>query len=127
MFPNCEGPVPQLWVEKSSVKDVNDERVLVFSLLSEFVLMFSLLFVLRLATFEFELFELLLAVLLFVTLAMAKTRITSPIPTNTSTAPIPRIHGQTLRFWAAGGGMGDQGGWAGGGGGGGTDCCGLGV
>ena len=52
-----------------------------------------------------------------VILAIANTRITSPIPKNTRTAPIPRIHGHALRFCGCAMGIGDQ---AGGGVGGGV-------
>jgi hypothetical protein len=53
-----------------------------------------------------ELFELLLLAL--VILATARIRITTPIPINTNTAPMPRSHGQTLRFCGAVGGIGDH-------------------
>jgi hypothetical protein len=53
-------------------------------------------------------------------LATAKIRITTPIPMNTKTAPMPSNQGQTLRFCGAAGGIGDHagGGAAAGGGGG---------
>src|SRR5437773_7040205 len=105
MFPYCEGPVPQLCVEKSSVKLVSDDRALEFSFASEFVLRFVFVFVFRFATrFAFALP--LLFLLLLVTLAIAKIRITTPMPMKTSTAPMPSNHGQTLRFCGADGGIG---------------------
>src|SRR2546430_12661228 len=119
MSPYCDGPVPQLCVEKSSVKlDDDDEFELVFVLVTlEFA------FELRFVDFQlllFELFELLrlLLLLLRVMLATAKIKITSPMPMNTTTAPMPRSQGQTLRF--CGWGIGDQPAGAGGGGGGGA-------
>ncbi|PYS21597.1 MAG: hypothetical protein DMF72_16700 [Acidobacteria bacterium] len=61
-------------------------------------------------------------------LATATIKMTTPITIKTSTAPIPKIHGQTLRFCGCAGGIGDQaggdGGW--GGCGGGIDGCWLG-
>lgn len=58
---------------------------------------------------------------------MAKIKITTPIPMKTSTAPIPRIHGQALRFCGVDGGIGLHAGGAGGGigcdGGGGVGIC----
>src|SRR5256885_15132949 len=123
MFPYCDGPTPQLEVEKSSVYEVSDERVFEFS----FAFVFVLPFVFRLAlAFRFAVrFVLAFArrlLLSFVILAIAKIRITKPIPMKTSTAPIPNIQGQTLRFCGAGGGIGDQaGGGAGLCGGGGAD------
>jgi hypothetical protein len=70
-------------------------------------------FELRFASrFEFA-FEFVFALLLFPMLANTTIRITTPIPLNTSTAPIPRIHGQTLRFCGVIGGIGDH--WGGGG------------
>src|SRR5688572_13849215 len=41
-------------------------------------------------------------------LASTMIRTTTPIPMNTSTAPMPRIHGQTLRFCGVNGGIGDH-------------------
>src|SRR2546427_12836868 len=111
MLPYCVGPVPQLSFEKSSVKDVNVERVLVFS----FVFSFVFLLVFFVATFELALFVFPLLLFSLVTLAIANTKMTMPIPINTSTAPMPNTHGQTLRFCAAGGGIGDHGGCDGGG------------
>src|SRR6185503_18548191 len=107
MLPNCDGPVPQLCVEKSSVKVVRSERVLVF----EFVL--TVRFAARLLLFPLEL---LLLLLLLATLAIASIRITTPMPIKTSTAPIPSSQGHTLRFCVCGGGIGDQAGGAEGGG-----------
>src|ERR1044071_330259 len=106
MLPNCDGPVPQLSFEKSSLKDVNVERVLVFS----FVFSFVFLLAFFVATFELALFVFPVLLFSLVTLAIAKTKMTRPIPTNTSTAPIPSSQGQTLRFRATGGGSGDHGG-----------------
>jgi len=127
MVPYCDEPERQSGFEKSSVKLVSDERAFVFSLLLafQFSLVFLLVFVFRLAVrfefvFEFEFATRLL--LSFVILAIAKIKMTSPIPRNTSTAPIPRSHGQTLRFCGATGGIGDQAGGGGGGGGGGAAC-----
>ena len=96
------------------------ERLLVLSLvfsLFEFLFVFVFALVFRFATREFALFELRLLLLSLVILAIANTRITSPIPKNTRTAPIPRIHGQALRLCGCAIGIGDQ---AGGGGGGGV-------
>jgi hypothetical protein len=102
------------------VNEVSDERVL--ALLFELVLSFALrlLLVFRLA-FRFVLvFALAIRLPLFVLVifVIANIRITSPMPINTSTAPIPRSQGQTLRFRGALGGIGDHagGGWGGGGG-----------
>src|SRR5882762_3365671 len=119
MLPYCESPVPQTLFEKSSVKVDKVERELVLVFVSS---AFVFLFVLRFATL-FELFELRLLLLLLslVMLLTAKTRITTPIPMNTSTAPIPSSQGQMLRFCGPGGGIGLQ---AGGGVGGGA-CPGL--
>src|SRR6267378_1025228 len=106
MFPNCDGPVPQLCVEKSSVNVVRSERV------------FALLFALALA-FRFAGRLLLFPALLlfsFATLAIANIRMTTPMPIKTSTAPMPNTQGQTLRFCGWTGGSGDQdGGGVGGG------------
>src|SRR5258708_6834984 len=107
MLPYCESPVPQTLFEKSSVKVDNVERELVLVFVSS---AFVFLFVLRFATL-FELFELRLLLLLLLSLVMlltAKTRITTPMPMNTSTAPIPSSQGQTLRFCGPGGGIGLQ-------------------
>ncbi len=41
-------------------------------------------------------------------LATAKTRITTPMLTNTRIAPIPSSQGHTLRFCVCGVGVGDQ-------------------
>ena len=105
------------------MNEVSDDRVFEFSF--AFVLVLS--FVFRLA-FEFrfaERFVFVLAtrlLLSLVILAIANTRMTKPITTKTSTAPIPKNHGHTLRFCGAGGGIGDQaGGGAGLCGGGGAD------
>src|SRR5260370_37753962 len=107
MFPIWDGPAPQLWVEKSSVKVVRSDRF------------FVLLFVLALA-FRFPGGLLLFPPLLLLslaTLAIANIRMTTPMPIKTSTAPMPNTQGQTLRFCACTGGIGDQdGGGVGGGG-----------
>src|SRR5205085_10575114 len=67
--------------------------------------------------------RLLLLLLSLVIFAIAKIRITKPITTKTSTAPMPNTQGHTLRFCGAGGGIGDHaGGGAGLCGGGGADC-----
>src|SRR5437870_12408701 len=94
------------------------ECVFAFSLLAAFVFLFVFALVFRFATREFELFELRLLLLSPVILAIANTRITNPIPRNTRTAPIPKIHGQALRLCGCADGIGDQ---AGGGGGGGSE------
>src|SRR5438132_5959640 len=124
MVPYWDEPERQSCFEKSSVKLVSDERVFVFSLLLAFVLslVFLLVFVFRLAVrFAFVFVFATRLLLSFVILAIAKIKMTSPIPRNTSTAPIPRSHGQTLRFCGATGGIGDHaGGGCGGAGGGGA-------
>ena len=43
---------------------------------------------------------------LVVTLAIAMMRMSMPIPMKTRIAPIPNIHGHTLRLLACGGGIG---------------------
>ena len=96
------------------MKDDEVDRVPVFAFDSEFALEFRLA---KRALLLFELVAARLLLLSLVILAMAKIRITTPMPMNTSTAPMPRIHGQTLRFWVCGGGIGAQ---AGGGAGGGS-------
>src|SRR6266705_1119149 len=99
MLPYVDGPTPQLGVEKSSVNDVRDERVFEFSLVFVLVLSFVFRFVL---VFRFAArFVLVFAtrlLLLLVIFAIAKIRMTRPITTKTSTAPIPNNQGQTLRF-----------------------------
>jgi hypothetical protein len=87
-------------VEKSSVKDDNVERVFVL-----------LVFELRLDTRVFEftfVFAFPLLLLFPPMLASAMIKMTTPIPMKASTAPIPRIHGQTLRFCGVIGGIGDH-------------------
>jgi hypothetical protein len=93
--------VYQVSAEKSSVWDANVERVLALVFVA-FELRFASLFEL---VFEFV-FELLL--LLPPMLASTIIRMTTPTPINASTAPIPRIHGQTLRFCGVIGGIGDH-------------------
>src|SRR5262249_19641112 len=112
--------VPQVWLEKSSVKVERDERVFEFSFDSELVFLFALVLVLVFVFRFARRFELPLLLLLLVMLAMAKIRMTTPIPMNTSTAPMPSSHGQTLRFCGAAGGIGLHGGA----GGRATGCCG---
>jgi len=88
----------------------------VLSFVFRFVLVFrfAVRFVFVLAT------RLLLSLVIF---AIAMIRMTMPITTKTSTAPIPNTQGHALRFCGAGGGMGDHaGGGAGLCGGGGADC-----
>src|ERR1044072_5555728 len=67
--------------------------------------------VLRLARREFA-FELEFALLLLsLMLANTITRMSAPTPMKTTIAPIPKIHGQTLRFCGGiTGGIGDHGG-----------------
>src|SRR5262249_10197801 len=99
--PNCDVPLYQFSVEKSSVYDDNVARVFAFA----FVLPFRL----AKRAFAFELlFAFALLLLLLLMLASAMIRINPPIPMNKSTAPIPRIHGQRLRFCGAIGGIGDH-------------------
>src|SRR5204863_6720804 len=99
-------------------------RLLVFpfELLFSFMFRFELLLRLVLRFMLVFAFATRLLLLVFVTFTIAKIRIASPIPRKTSTAPIPKSHGQTLRFCGAAGGIGDHGGCCGGGGGGGVDC-----
>ena len=50
MLPYCEGPVPHVFSEKSSVKEVSVEREFEFSFVAEFVLLLlELLFEFRFA------------------------------------------------------------------------------
>src|ERR1041385_3501841 len=114
-------PVHQVSSEKSSVTDVSDERVFALSFELLLSLMFRLLFVFRFAL-RFVLvlaFASRLLLLVFVIFVIATIRIINPITMKTSTAPMPRSHGQTLRF-DGGGGIGDHWGCCGGGGGGGV-------
>src|SRR5260370_5173668 len=112
MFSNCDGPVPQLCVEKSSVKVVRSERV--FALLFALALALELEVAVRFAE-RLLLFPRLL-LLSLATLAIANIRMTTPMPIKASTAPIPNSQGQTLRFCGCTGGIGDQDG-------GGVGCC----
>src|ERR1051326_7339127 len=99
MRPYGEVPSGQFLLEKSSVKDVSDERVLLLELLLLFVLRFTFAFEFRFALRFALLFALATRLpLSFVILAIANIRITSPIPSNARMAPIPNSQGQTLRF-----------------------------
>src|SRR6185436_18982769 len=109
ILPNCDGPTPHNSDEKSSVKEESVERVLVFEAVFEFRLVQRLLL--------FESFASRLLLLLLLMLASAMIRMTTPIPIKTSTAPIPRIQGHTLRFGGTIGGIGDHAGGGVGGGG----------
>jgi hypothetical protein len=113
IFPNVELPSGQFLLEKSSVNEVNEERVLLFELLFEFEFRFPFAFVLRFALRLLLVFMFTTRLLLsFVTLAITIIRTTRPIPRNTRTAPMPSSQGQTLRFCGAAGGIGDH--WGGG-------------
>src|SRR5437762_13759105 len=101
--PYCDVPVPHVSEEKSSVNEDKSERT--FALVLAIVFEFTFRFAKR-KLLLFELASRLLLLLLM--LAIARTRMTRPIPMNMSTAPIPRIHGQTLRFCGTMGGIGDQ-------------------
>src|SRR5436190_13324975 len=97
--PYCDKPSCQVLLEKSSVNDVSDERVLLFELLFEFVFRFPLTFVFRFVLRLLLLFAFATRLLLsFVTSAITKIRTTKPMPRNTSTAPMPSCQAHTLRF-----------------------------
>ena len=123
--PYGDVPSDHALLEKSSVNDVSDERVLLFELLLllvlrfpfvfvfEFLFVFRLVFVLAFAT------RLLLSFVIFI---IATTKTPAPTTRSTTITPMPNSHGQRLRFRGALGGSGDHGGWLadGGGGGGGA-------
>src|SRR5436190_16479214 len=99
ILPNVELPSGQVLLEKSSVNDVSDERVLLFELLFEFVFRFPFAFVFRFALRLLLVLVMTTRLLLsLVTLAITIIRITKPIPRTTKIAPMPSSQGQTLRF-----------------------------
>ena len=109
ILPNGDNPSDQALVEKSSVNEVSDERVLLFELLLLFVFRLAFALALRFALRFVLVFVLATRLpLSFVTLRIAKIKIAKPIPRTTRTAPMPSSHGHTLRFCGVAGGIGDQ-------------------